>query len=67
LESDNKELFRLARKFEHLKRNFGIHASGVLILPFAATQIVPIRIDKDTGVAITFFTGTEVEELNCVG
>lgn len=66
LELENREIFRLARKFEHLKRNFGVHASGILILPFAATQIVPVRIDKDTGVAITFFTGIEVEELNCV-
>jgi DNA polymerase-3 subunit alpha len=62
LEADNKELFRLARAFEGLKRNFGVHASGVLAMPCRVDDYFPTRTDAD-GVTITLFTGTECEEL----
>lgn len=62
LEADNKELFRLARAFEGLKRNFGVHASGVLAMPCRVDDYFPTRTDTD-GVTITLFTGTECEEL----
>lgn len=62
LEADNKELFRLARAFEGLKRNFGIHASGILAMPCRVDDYFPTRTDAD-GVTITLFTGTECEEL----
>ena len=62
LEADNKELFRLARAFEGLKRNFGVHASGVLAMPCRVDDYFPTRTDTD-GVIITLFTGTECEEL----
>lgn len=62
LESENKELFRLARNFEGLKRNFGVHASGVLAMPCRVDDYFPTRTDEN-GVMITLFTGTECEEL----
>ena len=62
LESENKELFRLARNFEGLKRNFGVHASGVLAMPCRVDDYFPTRTDEN-GVMITLFTGVECEEL----
>lgn len=62
LEADNKELFRLARAFEGLKRNFGVHASGVLAMPCRVDDYFPTRTDADD-VMITLFTGVECEEL----
>lgn len=62
LEAENKELFRLARAFEGLKRNFGVHASGVLAMPCRVDDYFPTRTDAD-GVTITLFTGVECEEL----
>ena len=62
LESDNKEIFRLARAFEGLKRNFGVHASGVLAMPCRVDDYFPTRTD-DNGIMITLFTGVECEEL----
>lgn len=64
LETENGELFRLARKFEHLKRNFGVHASGVLVMPITVTDLIPTRFVDD--VAVSMFTGPEVEEMSCL-
>ena len=64
LELENREIFRLARKFEHLKRNFGVHASGILAMPIPVTQMVPIRYVD--GIAVTLYTGPEVEELGLI-
>lgn len=64
LEIENKELFRLARKFEHLKRNFGVHASAILAMPKPITDMVSVRYVD--GIAVTLYTGPEVEELNLV-
>lgn len=66
LENENPEVFRLARKFEGTKRNFGVHASGVLVTPSAINDIFPTRVDKDTGVMVTLYTGPQVEECNGV-
>ena len=63
---ENKEIFRLARKFEGTIRQFGIHASGVLCCPEAVNNFVPTRKDKDSGVTVSLFTGTELEEINCI-
>lgn len=62
LETENKEIFRLARAFEGLKRNFGVHASGVLAMPCRVDDYFPTRTDEN-GIMITLFTGTECEEL----
>lgn len=62
LEEANKEVFRLARKFEGLKRNFGVHASGILIMPIPITDMTPLR--EVDGVKVSLYTGPELEEIN---
>ena len=66
LEIANKEVFRLARRFEGTKRNFGVHASGLLVTPCPVNDIFPTRTDKETGVKVTLYTGPQVEECNGV-
>ena len=66
LEQANRELFRLARCFEGSPRQFGIHASGMLITPMPVTDVTPTRFDKKSGVTVTLFTGPQVEEENFV-
>ena len=61
LEEENREIFRLARKFEGLHRNFGVHASGILAMPISVNDMVPTRIAD--GVRVALFTGPELEEL----
>ena len=64
LEKKYSNVFRLARKFEGLKRNFGVHASGILVMPFPVTDMMPTRIAD--GVSVCLYTGPEVEELQAV-
>ena len=64
LEEKYSEVFRLARKFEGLKRNFGVHASGILAMPITVTDMIPTRIAD--GISVCLYTGPEVEELGCV-
>lgn len=66
LENKYTELFRIARKLEGTKRNFGVHASGILTTPNPITDTFPIRIDPTTGVKVTLYTGPQVEECNGV-
>ena len=66
IEDNNVELFRLARRFEGTKRNFGIHASGILVTPTPITDTFPIRIDSKTKVRVTLYTGPQVESCNGV-
>ena len=66
LEEENAEVFRLARRFEGSKRNFGVHASGLLVTPCPVNDIFPTRMDKETGVKVTLYTGPQVEECNGV-
>ena len=64
LESENAEIFRLARKFEGLKRNFGVHASGILAMPVPITDMVPLRIADS--VRVSLYTGPEVESCGLI-
>lgn len=64
LEENNKELFRLARRFEGVPRQFGIHASGILVTPTAITDNFPLRKDTKTGVMVTLWDKDEIEEFN---
>ena len=66
IEDDNKELFRLARRFEGTKRNFGVHASGILVTPSPVNDIFPTRMDGKTGAKVTLYTGPQVENCNGV-
>lgn len=66
LEDSYQEIFRLARRFEGTKRNFGVHASGILVTPNDVNDIFPTRIDQKTGVKVTLYTGPQVEDCNGV-
>ena len=60
LEKEYSEVFRLARKYEGLKRNFGVHASGILVMPLDVTDMIPTRVSD--GISVCLYTGPEVEE-----
>lgn len=60
-EEAHAELFRLARAFEGTKRNAGVHASGVLILPFPVNDLFPTRTVD--GSQVTLYTGPQCESL----
>ena len=64
LEKKYSEVFRLARKFEGLKRNFGVHASGILVMPVEVNKMIPTRTAD--GISVSLYTGPEIEELNGV-
>lgn len=64
LEEENKEIFRLARRFEGVPRQMGVHASGVLVTPMPVTDLFPTRV-KD-GVSVTLYTGEQLEALNAI-
>lgn len=66
IENQYAELFRLARRFEGTKRNFGVHASGILVTPTPVNDVFPTRIDPKTGVKVTLYTGPQVEDCNGV-
>lgn len=66
IEGQYPELFRLARRFEGTKRNFGVHASGILVTPTPVNDVFPTRMDPKTGVKVTLYTGPQVEECNGV-
>ena len=61
---ENKELFRLARRFEGIPRQFGVHASGILVTPTPITDNFPLRKDTKTGVMVTLWDKDEIEEFN---
>jgi len=65
LENNHKEIFRLARRFEGIPRNTGVHASGILVTPEDVSNIFPLCYDKE-GTAITLWTGTQLEEFKAV-
>lgn len=65
LEEENPEIFRLARKFEGTHRGFGVHASGILVMPCEVTDYFPIRIAND-GSVTALFTGVELDECGSV-
>lgn len=67
LEKKYEKLFELARKFEGCKRNFGIHASAYLAMPIPISDVFPTRRDSKTGVTVTLYPGTTIEELGGVG
>lgn len=66
IENQYPDLFRLARKFEGTKRNFGVHASGLLVTPTPINNIFPTRFDPKSGVKVTLYTGPQVEDCNGV-
>lgn len=65
LEEQYPELFRLARRFEGVYRQVGVHASGVLVTPMPVTDLFPTRVAKD-GTTVTLYTGSQLEDLNAL-
>ena len=60
LQSEYPEVIRLARAFEGIPRNYGVHAGGVLITPTAINDTFPTRtID---GRKVTVWDKNVVEE-----
>lgn len=66
LEDANKELFRLARKFEGAIRQWTTHASGIIACPKSLVGLFPTRYDKSTGDTVSLFTGVELEEAQAI-
>lgn len=66
LENKYVEVFRLTRKFEGCCRQWGVHASGVLVTPVEVNDYFPTRVDKKTGDVITLYTGVELEQLSAI-
>lgn len=62
LESKYSNVFRLARKFEGCCRQYGVHASGVLVCPEEVNEYFPTRVDTKNGDTVTLYTGVELEE-----
>lgn len=67
IENKYPEIFKLARNFEGCKRGFGVHASAYLVMPIPITDVFPTRRDKESGVTVTLYPGTTIEELGGVG
>ena len=66
IENKEPELFRLARKFEGVIRQWGAHASGVIACPKKLLGLMPTRVDKKTGDTVAMFTGEECESINFI-
>ena len=66
IENKEPELFRLARKFEGVIRQWGAHASGVIACPKQLLGLMPTRVDKKTGDTVAMFTGEECESINFI-
>ena len=64
LETKYAEIFRLARAFEGIPRNQGVHASAILVTPMPVTDLFPVRY-KD-GVAVTLYHGKQLEHYGAI-
>ncbi len=56
------ETLNLARSLEGSVRNTGIHACGVIITPDDITKFVPVSVAKDSGLYVTQFDNSVVED-----
>lgn len=66
LEKEHAEVFRLARKFEGIIRQWGTHASGIIVCPKIVTDVFPTRIDQKSGDTVSLFTMGELEKIGCI-
>ena len=69
IEDKYPELFRLARRFEGIPLNMGVHASGILVTPCPVNNYFATRLAEDnTGnmVKTTLFTGPQLESLKAI-
>ena len=61
LENQYFDVFKVARKFEDIPRQPGIHASGILVTPMPISSICPVRYKDD--ISITLWEGTVLDAL----
>lgn len=66
LENEYPELFRLARVFEGIPKNMGIHASGILVTPMPVNDLFPTRFDTKSGCRVALYTGPQLEHLKAI-
>lgn len=64
--NEEPEIFRLARKFEGVIRQWGTHASGIIVCPEKLLGLLPTRVDSKTGDTVALFTGTECESIGAL-
>ena len=57
------KVLNLATTLEGVVRHTGIHAAGVIIAPDSITKYVPVLQDKTSGVLVTQYDGSIVEQV----
>jgi DNA polymerase-3 subunit alpha len=62
-DEDSKRIFDLAQGLESLKRQWGVHAAGVIMSAVPLTDAIPIMKREDDGAIITQFDQPPCEEL----
>jgi DNA polymerase III, alpha subunit len=62
-DEDSKRIFELAQGLESLKRQWGVHAAGVIMSAEPLTDVIPIMKREDDGAIITQFDQPPCEEL----
>lgn len=60
------DVIREALILEGSVRNTGVHAAGVIIAPKDLTEIIPVQINKDTGMLVTQFEGKVIENAGVI-
>ncbi|MGA1171489.1 MAG: DNA polymerase III subunit alpha, partial [Aquiluna sp.] len=62
-DEDNKQVFELAQGLESLKRQWGVHAAGVIMSAKPLMDVIPIMKREEDGAIITQFDQPPCEEL----
>ncbi|MFM6971675.1 MAG: DNA polymerase III subunit alpha, partial [Rhodoluna sp.] len=62
-DADSAEVFKLAQGLESLKRQWGVHAAGVIMSADPLIDIIPIMKREDDGAIITQFDQPPCEKL----
>ncbi|MEM7361801.1 MAG: DNA polymerase III subunit alpha [Bacteroidota bacterium] len=62
-ESLESKVLKLATTLEGVVRHTGIHAAGIIISPDNITKYVPVLKDKSSGVFVTQYDGSIVEDV----
>ena len=65
-DADSAEVFRIARGIENLKRQWGVHAAGVVISAEPLLDVIPIMKREDDGAIITQFDQPPLDDLGLV-
>ncbi len=60
------ELYEYASKMQGLTRNWSVHAAGVVIADRPLYELIPLRIDSETGAVVSQWEKTRVEKFGLV-